>query len=319
MLSGSIDPHYAIAGFLVGALVGVTGVGGGSLMTPILIVLFGVSPATAVGTDLLFAAATKTVGSLVHGFNRTIDWRLVRRLATGSIPTTALALIVLSWLDMRAGGAHQIVTAVLSIALLLTAGALIARNKIFSIYSQRLANLSDRSIAQLTIAMGAVLGILVSFSSVGAGAIGVTALVLLYPRIWIAQIVGSDIAHAVPLTLIAGLGYGVMGSVDLHTLVSLLTGSLPGIFVGSSISARVPDTALRYLLAAVLIVVGSKLLIDVSARPTANVEAARVTPASESECAVAWRKKDTTDAIARARRYSASKSRPNCSPSPKGD
>ena len=288
-------------------------------MTPILIVLFGVSPATAVGTDLLFAAATKTVGSLVHGFNRTIDWRLVRRLATGSIPTTALALIVLSWLDMRAGGAHQIVTAVLSIALLLTAGALIARNKIFSIYSQRLANLSDRSIAQLTIAMGAVLGILVSFSSVGAGAIGVTALVLLYPRIWIAQIVGSDIAHAVPLTLIAGLGYGVMGSVDLHTLVSLLTGSLPGIFVGSSISARVPDTALRYLLAAVLIVVGSKLLIDVSARPTANVEAARMTPASESECAVAWRKEHTTDAIARARRYSASKSRPNCSPSPKGD
>jgi uncharacterized membrane protein YfcA len=288
-------------------------------MTPILIVLFGVSPATAVGTDLLFAAATKTVGSLVHGFNRTIDWRLVRRLATGSIPTTALALIVLSWLDMRAGGAHQIVTAVLSIALLLTAGALIARNKIFSIYSQRLANLSDRSIAQLTIAMGAVLGILVSFSSVGAGAIGVTALVLLYPRIWIAQIVGSDIAHAVPLTLIAGLGYGVMGSVDLHALVSLLTGSLPGIFVGSSISARVPDTALRYLLAAVLIVVGSKLLIDVSARPTANVEAARMTPASESECAVAWREEGTTDAIARARRYSASKSRPNCSPSPKGD
>jgi len=319
MLSGSIDPHYAIAGFLVGALVGVTGVGGGSLMTPILIVLFGVSPATAVGTDLLFAAATKTVGSLVHGFNRTIDWRVVRRLATGSIPMATLALMVLSWLNMRTGGAHQMVTAVLSIALLLTAGALIARNKIFNIYSQRLAKLSNRSIARLTIAMGAVLGILVSFSSVGAGAIGVTALVLLYPRIWIAQIVGSDIAHAVPLTLIAGLGYGVMGSVDLHTLVSLLTGSLPGIFVGSSISARVPDTALRYLLAAVLIVVGSKLLIDVSARPTANVEAARMTPASESECAVAWREEDTTDAIARARRYSASKSRPNCSPSPKGD
>ena len=227
MLSGSIDPHYAIAGFLVGALVGVTGVGGGSLMTPILIVLFGVSPATAVGTDLLFAAATKTVGSLVHGFNRTIDWRVVRRLATGSIPTTGLALIVLSWLNMRGGGTHQIVTAVLSIALLLTAGALIARNKICSVYSDRLANLSDRLIARLTIAMGAVLGILVSFSSVGAGAIGVTALVLLYPRVWTAQIVGSDIAHAVPLTLIAGLGYGVMGSVDLHTLVSLLAGSLP--------------------------------------------------------------------------------------------
>jgi uncharacterized membrane protein YfcA len=160
---------------------------------------------------------------------------------------------------------------------------------------------------------------LVSFSSVGAGAIGVTALVLLYPRVRTAQIVGSDIAHAVPLTLIAGLGYGVMGSVDLHTLVSLLAGSLPGIFVGSSISARVPDTALRYLLAAVLIVVGSKLLIDVSAQPRANVEAARMTPASESGCAVAWREDRATDAIATAPRYPASKSRPNCSPSPKGD
>ena len=315
MLSGSIDQHYAIAGFFVGTLVGMTGVGGGSLMTPILIVLFGISPATAVGTDLLFAAATKTVGSLVHGFNRTIDWRVVRRLAIGSIPATGLALIVLSWLNMRTGGAHQVVTAVLSIALLLTAGALVARNKIFSVYSQRLANLHDRSIARLTITMGAVLGILVSFSSVGAGAIGVTALVLLYPRVWTAQIVGSDIAHAVPLTLIAGLGYGVMGSVDFHTLVSLLAGSLPGIFVGSSISARVPDKALRYLLAAVLIVVGSKLLIDVSAQPRANVEAARMTPG----CAVAWREENATDAIARERRYSASKSPPDCPPSPKGD
>src|SRR5438132_11598984 len=138
---GSIDPHYTIAGFLVGALVGVTGVGGGSLMTPILIVLFGVSPATAVGTDLLFAAATKTVGSLVHGFNRTIDWRVVRRLAAGSIPTTALALMVLSWLNMRTGGAHQMVTAVLIIALCLAAGALIARNKIVTHYSLRRAHL----------------------------------------------------------------------------------------------------------------------------------------------------------------------------------
>jgi uncharacterized membrane protein YfcA len=174
---------------------------------------------------------------------------------------TALALMVLSWLNMRTGGAHQMVTAVLSIALLLTAGALIARNKIFGIYSQRLANLNDRSIARLTIAMGAMLGILVTFSSVGAGAIGVTALVLLYPGVSTARIVGSDIAHAVPLTLIAGLGHGVMGSVDFHTLVSLLAGSLPGIFVGSSISARVPDTALRYVLAAVLIIVGSKLAV----------------------------------------------------------
>jgi hypothetical protein len=124
--------------------------------------------------------------------------------------------------------------AVLSLSLLLTAGALIARNKILSIYAQRIANLNDRTIARLTIAMGSMLGILVTFSSVGAGAIGVTALVLLYPQLSMARIVGFDIAHAVPLTLIAGLGHGVMGSVDLHTLVSLLAGSLPGIFVGSS-------------------------------------------------------------------------------------
>ena len=151
---GSIDPHYTIAGFLVGALVGVTGVGGGSLMTPILIMLFGISPATAVGTDLLFAAATKTVGSLVHGFNRTIEWRVVRRLATGSIPATALALIVLSLLHMSSGDARHLITAVLSMALLLTAGVLIARSKISTLYAQRLAGLDDRSIARLTIVNG---------------------------------------------------------------------------------------------------------------------------------------------------------------------
>jgi uncharacterized protein len=312
MLTGSIDPHYAIVGFLVGALVGVTGVGGGSLMTPILIVLFGVSPATAVGTDLLFAAATKTVGSLVHGFNRTIDWRVVRRLATGSIPATALALMVLSWLNMRTDSAHNIITAVLSIALLLTAGALIARNKIFSIYAQRIADLNDRSIAYVTIAMGAMLGILVTFSSVGAGAIGATALVLLYPRLSVARIVGSDIAHAVPLTLVAGLGHGAMGSVDLHTLVSLLAGSLPGIFVGSSISARVPNTALRYVLAAVLMIAGSKLAVDLSVQPNPSVGIAGMAPAAESRCAVTRGAKPATDAIATARRYPAAKFRPPC-------
>ncbi len=264
MFSGPIDPHYVVAGFLVGGLVGVTGVGGGSLMTPILIVLFGVSPATAVGTDLLFAAATKTVGSIVHGFNHTIEWRVVRRLAAGSMPATGLALLLLSWLHISAGGAGHLITAVLSVALLLTAVVLIARNRVSALYVQQFGDLSDRTIGRLTIVMGAVLGILVTLSSVGAGAIGVTALVLLYPRVSAARIVGSDIAHAVPLTLIAGLGHGAMGSVDLMTLGSLLAGSFPGILVGSLISARVPDTALRYVLAAVLIVVGGKLALDVS-------------------------------------------------------
>jgi uncharacterized protein len=262
MMWQSIDPQYAVAGFLVGALVGVTGVGGGSLMTPILILLFGFSPATAVGTDLLFAAATKTVGSLVHGFNRTIEWRIVQRLASGSIPGAILTLMILSWLHMGAGGARIVITAILAVAILLTAAILIARDRIFARYARRLSVLDDRSIKGLTVAMGALLGVLVTLSSVGAGAFGVTALVLLYPRISAARIVGSDIAHAVPLTLIAGLGHGVMGSLDLHALASLLVGSFPGIFVGSFISARVPDMALRYILATVLFIVGAKLALD---------------------------------------------------------
>jgi uncharacterized membrane protein YfcA len=271
MSSWLIDPQYAVAGFLVGALVGVTGVGGGSLMTPILIVLFGVSPATAVGTDLLFAAATKTVGSLVHGVNRTIDWRIVRRLAAGSIPATLLALAVLSWLLKTAGGASHIITGFLAVALFVTAAALIARNRISALYAHRLSGLDDRTIAMLTIATGALLGIFVTFSSVGAGAIGVVALVLLYPQISTVRIVGSDIAHAVPLTLIAGLGHGLVGAIDVHTLVSLLAGSLPGIFAGSMVSARVPDVALRYILAAVLVSVGVKLSLDMNVLRTLAV------------------------------------------------
>jgi len=257
----AVDPRFAIAGFLVGALVGVTGVGGGSLMTPILIVLFGVSPATAVGTDLLFAAATKSLGSLVHGYNRTIDWTVVRRLATGSMPATALTLLLLSTLHMG-NGARQLITAVLAVALLLTAVTLVTRNMISALYGHRLANLDERSIAGLTIGMGVLLGILVTLSSVGAGAIGVTALVLLYPRMPTARIVGSDIAHAVPLTLIAGLGHGAIGTIDFVALASLLVGSFPGIFFGSSLSARVPDVALRYVLAVVLVTLGGKLVMD---------------------------------------------------------
>jgi hypothetical protein len=269
-----IDPHFAVAGFLVGTLVGVTGVGGGALMTPILIVLFGVSPATAVGTDLLFAAATKSVGSIVHGFNHTIEWRIVRRLAIGSLPATVSALYVLSLLQASGGEARQVITAILAAALLLTAVVLIARNRVSALYAERLGRLDDRSIAGLTVAMGAVLGVLVTFSSVGAGALGVTALVLLYPRISTARIVGSDIAHAVPLTLVAGLGHGAMGSIDTHALVSLLAGSLPGIFLGSSVSARVPDLVLRYVMATVLAIVAVKMGLDLSLHASAPMSIA---------------------------------------------
>jgi uncharacterized protein len=257
----SVNLLYSISGFVVGFLVGMTGVGGGSLMTPILILLFGVHPATAVGTDLLYAAATKTGGSLIHGLGGTIDWRVVGRLAAGSVPMTALTLFVLSQLDIKGPVADQVVTVVLSTALFGTAAVLIFRKRITAAYRKGVGELDPRRTAALTVAMGAALGIVVSISSVGAGAIGVTALLLLYPRFPTVRIVGSDIAHAVPLTLLAGIGHWIMGSIDFLMLGSLLMGSLPGIFLGSYMSARVPDAALRLTLAATLIVAGSKLVL----------------------------------------------------------
>lgn len=257
----SVNLLYSLSGFVVGFLVGMTGVGGGSLMTPILILFFGVHPATAVGTDLLYAATTKTGGSLIHGLGGTIDWRVVGRLATGSVPMTAVTLFVLSKLDIKGPVADQVVTVVLSTALFATAAVLIFRKRILATYVQWVGELDQGRTAKLTMATGAALGVLVSISSVGAGALGVTALILLYPRLPTVRIVGSDIAHAVPLTLLAGIGHWIMGSIDFLMLGSLLMGSLPGIIAGSYMSARVPDLALRLTLAATLIVAGSKLVI----------------------------------------------------------
>ncbi len=257
----SINPLYSLSGFFVGFLVGMTGVGGGSLMTPLLILMFGIHPSTAVGTDLLYASATKTGGTAAHGYSRTIDWRVVGRLALGSVPATALTLLVLAQLGVEGAAANKLITTVLGFALLATAVILVLRKRIVARYGSRLAALDPRTILRLTIATGAVLGVLVSISSVGAGALGVTALILLYPKLPIVRIVGSDIAHAVPLTLIAGTGHWWLGSVDWPLFGSLLVGSLPGIVLGSFTSIRVPDAVLRYLLATVLVVVAARLLL----------------------------------------------------------
>jgi uncharacterized membrane protein YfcA len=259
-VSHAIDWLYSLSGFAVGALVGMTGVGGGSLMTPLLILLFGIHPATAVGTDLLYASATKTGGTLVHGWFRTVDWRVVGRLAAGSVPATALTIAVLSRFDMRGHAANNLITTVLGLALFATAVALIFRKQILAAYVARVGTLDPRRTAKLTVAVGAVLGVMVSVSSVGAGAIGVTVLLLLYPQLATARIVGSDIAHAVPLTLVAGLGHWMLGSIDWPLLGSLLVGSLPGIVLGSYLSTRVPDLVLRLTLAATLLAVGGRLL-----------------------------------------------------------
>ena len=254
-----IDPLFSLSGFCVGMLVGMTGVGGGSLMTPLLIMLFGVHPATAVGTDLLYAAITKTGGSVVHGFAHSIDWRVVRRLASGSIPATIVTLAVLSHFNLNGDAASILITLVLSIALFVTAFVLVFGTKIVAIYRSRVSELDPQHTANSTVLVGVLLGILVSLSSVGAGAIGVIALVLLYPQLPMAKIIGSDIAHAVPLTLVAGLGHWMIGSVDWHIIISLLVGSLPGIFIGSYFAIRMPERALRLILASILFVVASRI------------------------------------------------------------
>src|ERR1700729_2393798 len=255
----SIASLYIASGFGVGLLVGMTGVGGGSLMTPLLILLFGIHPATAVGTDLLYAAATKTGGGMVHGWARSIHWPAVKRLASGSIPASILTLVVLWQLDLNSGAARSLINVVLSFALLLTAASLIFRKALLEYFRERLERLEDRTIARASVVVGIILGVLVSISSVGAGAIGVTALLLLYPRLAMARIVGSDIAHAVPLTLVAGIGHWAMGAIDWQLMGVLLLGSLPGIILGSYCATRVPETALRLLLAATLFLVAGKL------------------------------------------------------------
>ena len=257
-----IDPLYAFSGFGVGLLVGMTGVGGGALMTPLLILFFGIHPATAVGTDLMYAAATKTGGSLVHGLARSIEWSIVRRLAFGSMPASIVTLYALSLMNPNSTAASSLVTIVLCGALVMTAGVLIFRNAILTTYRAHIAELDTRETVIVTVLVGVLVGVLVSISSVGAGAIGVVALIILYPKLPVARIVGSDIAHAVPLTLIAGVGHWLVGTVDWHIIGSLLAGSLPGIFLGSYLAIRVAETALRFLLAATLMVVAGKLAFD---------------------------------------------------------
>lgn len=256
-----IHPLYSLAGVLVGMLVGMTGVGGGSLMTPLLVMLFGFHPATAVGTDLLYAAATKTAGTAVHGRHGTVDWRVVRLLGTGSVPAALATLGALSLIDRASDEASKLLSVILGGALLLTALSIFFRKAIVARLAPDFADAGTRRIGQWTIALGAVLGVLVTLTSVGAGALGMTALLVLYPRANVARLVGSDIAHAVPLTLIAGLGHLTMGSVDLWLLLSLLLGSVPGIIVGSLIATRVSDRVLVPVLAATLAVVGAKLVM----------------------------------------------------------
>ena len=254
------NPLYSLAGFLVGVLVGLTGVGGGSLMTPLLVLLFGFHPATAVGTDLLYASVTKSVGTVVHGSRQTVDWHIVAGLACGSVPASIVTLFVMSRIGITRSDYALILNLLLGSVLFLTALAVFFRPRILHWAGPRFKGLPEARISHWTVVLGAILGILVSVTSVGAGALGTTALLMLYPKLPVSRIAGSDIAHAVPLTLIAGIGHWLIGSVDFVLMAALLVGSIPGIIAGSLLGSRSSDSVLRPILAATLLIVSVKLL-----------------------------------------------------------
>jgi len=260
-----MDWMYTLSGFLVGLIVGITGVGGGSLMTPLLVLAFGVAPATAVGTDLLYASLTKALGGWVHGRRGTVDWKVFRLLALGSLPATVATITLLKYFALDEKVLHSLVTSVLSVALLMTAAALLLKDWIKKLAQRKdgtVYELHHRHLPAATIVTGVVVGSLVTVSSIGAGVLGTVALLFLYPRMSAVKVVGTDIVHAVPLTALAGMGHMALGTVDLVLLGSLLLGSLPGVYIGSHLSAKVPEKVLRPVLATMLLVIGGKLMVS---------------------------------------------------------
>lgn len=258
-----MDGLYTLSGFLVGLIVGVTGVGGGSLMTPLLVLFFGISPATAVGTDLLYASLTKSLGGWVHAKRGSVDWKVVILLSLGSLPAAVTTILLLKYLALDEKTLRSVVTNVLSVALLMTATVLLFKNSIQKLGRSRdgtVYELHHRYLPAATIFTGVIVGALVTISSIGAGVLGTVALLFLYPRMSAVKVVGTDIVHAVPLTALAGMGHLALGTVNLVLLGSLLLGSLPGIYIGSHLSAKVPDKVLRPLLAIMLLIIGLKMV-----------------------------------------------------------
>ena len=254
---------FTFAGLIVGFIVGMTGVGGGSLMTPILL-WFGISPATAVGTDLLYAAITKASGVWVHGRNKNIDWKITGWLSLGSVPAAALTLWFLSTLHADTSALNDVIKQGLAVVLILTALAILFKSRLQAFASRHAGDhyhLSDRNLNILTVLTGVVLGVMVTLTSIGAGALGTVALFLLYPFLVTRRLVGTEIAHAVPLTLVAGLGHAGMGNMDWSLLGYLLLGSLPGIYLGSHLTGRISDRVLRPCLAGMLLLIGCKLAL----------------------------------------------------------
>lgn len=257
-----MDLPYTLAGLVVGTLVGLTGIGGGALMTPLLVLGFNVPPMAAVGTDLLYAAATKTTGVWLHWRHGTVNWRIMRLLALGSVPGALITLLILNTVGIDAGVLSRLITTALSIALILTALVMFARGWLDRRPRRPCADAASITWHTPCVAlMGFAVGAMVSLTSIGAGALGTALLIMLYPQLRGAHIVGTDLAHAVPLAAVAGLGHLHMGSVDLALLGNLLSGSLPGVYLGSRLATRLPDQVLRPILATLLLLVGIRCMV----------------------------------------------------------
>jgi uncharacterized membrane protein YfcA len=251
-----------VAGLVVGFIVGLTGVGGGSLMTPILL-WFGIPPTTAVGTDLLYAAFTKMGGIFVHNKKKNINWSITGWLSLGSIPAAMITLWILDNIKSDISVINSLIKYSLGWALLFTSIAILFKKKLL-VLSQKHAGDKFHSESKtqngLTVAIGVLLGVTVTLTSIGAGALGTVTLFFLYPLLPTPRLVGTEIAHAVPLTLVAGIGHASMGNLDFTLLGQLLTGSLPGIYIGSMLSGKIPDFYLRNAIAIMLFFVGYKLV-----------------------------------------------------------
>ena len=253
--------EFSLAGLLVGFVVGATGVGGGALMTPILILGFGVPAAVAVGTDLLFASMTKSVGVVFHGKHGTVDWQIVKRMALGSVPASIATTLVLMHVGLGEG-AQRVMLITLALAIITTATLSVFKGALLRVVQR--GDGWQRQLVQIRPAMttlvGTLIGVLVTLSSVGAGVIGAVALLMLYPRIAAIRVVGTDLAHAVLLTAVAGLGHWSLGTIDFAMLGWLLLGSIPGIYFGTRVGLRLPDKLLRPALAGLLVAIGLSLL-----------------------------------------------------------
>ena len=252
-----MDVTLIVAGFLISLVVGLCGVGGGAMMTPLLIA-YGIPPATAVGTDLLYAAITKSAGVMTHHNHGAIHWRKVALLAAGSLPVCGLALLGLSLLDTEHGLYESVITASLGVALLMTSAVLLSRKEPLQPHPEHPAErpFLTRHVSLLTVLVGALIGGLVTLSSVGAGAVGAAALIMLYPRLSALSIVGVDLAHALPLAALASIGHLLLGNVDLMLLLNLVPGAIPGVIVGARLASRVSPKLMRHILGSVLLLAG---------------------------------------------------------------